>query len=141
MTLKHLLAAATVALGVHAAPALAQDAAIDAMQEYMMFSDYESGIILPQQLDREVFETALFVDTRDAGQFGEGTIPGAVNIEWREVLDRIDEIPDDRMTILFCNTGSLSAQASFALRVAGRTNVVTMQTGFTGWQQDAAWKP
>jgi len=141
MKLTHHLAAATVALGIYAVPALAQDAAIDAMQEYMMFSEYESGIILPQQIDQTVFETALFVDTRDAGQFEAGTIPGAVNIEWREVLDRIDEIPEDRMTILFCNTGSLSAQASFALRVAGRTNVVTMQTGFTGWQQDAAWKP
>ncbi|MGO4917617.1 rhodanese-like domain-containing protein [Pseudogemmobacter sp. W21_MBD1_M6] len=141
MNLKHLLLAATVALGVHAAPALAQDAAIDAMQEYMMFSDYESGIILPQQLDQTVFETALFVDTRDAEQFDEGTIPGAINIEWREVLDRIDEIPEDRRTILFCNTGSLSAQAAFALRVAGRSNVVVMQTGFTGWQQDAAYKP
>jgi len=141
MTLKHLVAAATVVLGLHAAPALAQDAAIDAMSEYMMFSDYEAGIILPQQLDQTVFETALFVDTRDAGQFEEGTIPGAVNIEWREVLDRIEEIPEDRMTILFCNTGSLSAQAAFALRVAGRSNVVVMQTGFTGWQQDAAYRP
>lgn len=141
MTLKHLILATTVALGLQAAPTLAQDAAIDAMQEYMMFSEYESGIILPQQIDQSVFETALFVDTRDAGQFEEGTIPGAVNIEWREVLDRIDEIPEDRMTILFCNTGSLSAQAAFALRVAGRSNVVVMQTGFTGWQQDATWKP
>jgi rhodanese-related sulfurtransferase len=141
MNLKHLLAAATVALGVHAAPAVAQDAAIEAMQEYLMFQDYESGIILPQQIDQSVFETALFIDTRDAGQFEEGTIPGALNIEWREVLDRIDEIPEDRMTILFCNTGSLSAQAAFALRVAGRSNVVVMQTGFTGWQQDAAYKP
>jgi rhodanese-related sulfurtransferase len=141
MTLKHLVAAATVVFGLHAAPALAQDAAIDAMSEYMMFSDYEAGIILPQQLDQTVFETALFVDTRDAGQFEAGTIPGAVNIEWREVLDRIDEIPEGRMTILFCNTGSLSAQAAFALRVAGRTNVLVLQSGFTGWQQDAAWKP
>ena len=141
MTLRHFLAAATVTLAVQAAPSLAQDAAIDAMQEYMMFSEYESGIILPQQIDQTVFETALFVDTRDAGQFEAGTIPGAVNIEWREVLDRIDEIPEDRMTILFCNTGSLSAQAAFALRVAGRSNVVVMQTGFTGWQQDAAFKP
>ena len=141
MTLKHLLLATTVALSAHAAPSLAQDAAIDAMQEYMMFSEYEAGIILPQQIDREVFETALLVDTRDAGQFEEGTIPGSVNIEWREVLDRIDEIPEDRMTILFCNTGSLSAQAAFALRVAGRSNVVVMQTGFTGWQQDAAYRP
>ena len=141
MTLKHFLVAVTVALGVHAAPALAQDAAIDAMQEYMMFSEYESGIILPQQIDREVFETALFVDTRDADQFEKATIPGAVNIEWREVLDRIDEIPEDRMTILFCNTGSLSAQAAFALRVAGRSNVLVIQTGINGWQQDAAWRP
>jgi rhodanese-related sulfurtransferase len=45
------------------------------------------------------------------------------------------------MTILFCNTGSLSAQAAFALRVAGRSNVVMLQDGFTGWQEDAAWKP
>ena len=96
MTLKHLLLATTVALGLQAAPALAQDAAVEAMQEYMMFSEYESGIILPQQLDQTVFETALFVDTRDADQFEESTIPGAVNIEWREVLDRIDEIPDGR---------------------------------------------
>lgn len=141
MNLKPYLVAAAVALGPAITPAVAQDAALEAMQEYMMFSDYEAGIILPQQIDQTVFETALFVDTRDAGQFEEATIPGAVNIEWREVIDRIDEIPDDRMTILFCNTGSLSAQAAFALRVAGRTNVVVMQTGFTGWRADAAWKP
>lgn len=141
MTLKHIMAVATVALGLHAAPVMAQETAIEAMQEYLMFQDYESGIILPQQIDQGVFETALFVDTRDAGQFDTETIPGAVNIEWREVLDRIDEIPEDRMTILFCNTGSLSAQAAFALRVAGRSNVVVMQTGLNGWKQDAAWKP
>ncbi|TDK52983.1 rhodanese-like domain-containing protein [Antarcticimicrobium luteum] len=141
MILKNMVAAAAVTFSFAMTPASAQDAAIDAMQEYMMFSEYEAGIILPQQIDQTVFETALFVDTRDAGQFEEGTIPGAVNIEWREVLDRIDEIPEDRMTILFCNTGSLSAQATFALRVAGRSNVTVLQTGFTGWQRDAAYKP
>lgn len=141
MKLSHVLAATTIALGLHSTPILAQDAAIEAMQEYMMFSEYESGIILPQQIDQTVFETALFVDTRDAEQFEAATIPGSVNIEWREVLDRIDEIPEDRMTILFCNTGSLSAQAAFALRVAGRTNVVVLQSGFSGWQRDAAFKP
>lgn len=106
-----------------------------------MFSDYEAGIIVPQQIDKDVFENVVFIDTRDAEQFEAATIPGAVNIEWREVLDRIDEIPEDRKTILFCNTGSLSAQAAFALRVAGRGNVSVLQTGFTGWQQDAAYKP
>ena len=141
MNLKPYFAAATLALGLHAAPLLSEEAAIEAMQEYMMFSEYEAGIILPQQLDQSVFETALFVDTRDAEQFEDATIPGAINIEWREVLERMEDIPEDRMTILFCNTGSLSAQAAFALRVAGRSNVVVMKTGFTGWQKYAAYKP
>lgn len=141
MNLKPYAVALSLGLGLQAGALLADEAAIEAMQEYMMFSEYESGIILPQQLDQSVFETALFVDTRDAEQFEEATIPGAINIEWREVLDRIDEIPEDRMTILFCNTGSLSAQAAFALRVVGRSNVVVMQTGLTGWQKDAAYKP
>ena len=119
----------------------ANEAAVEAMQEYLMFSEYEAGIILPNQIDQTVFETATFIDTRDADQFDAAHIPTAINIEWREVLDRIDEIPESGLTILYCNTGSLSAQAVFALRVAGRDNVVVLQSGFTGWQETAAYKP
>ena len=119
----------------------ADEAAVEAMQEYLMFSEYEAGIILPNQIDQTVFETATFIDTRDADQFDAARIPTAINIEWREVLDRIDEIPESGLTILYCNTGSLSAQAVFALRVAGRDNVVVLQSGFTGWQETAAYKP
>lgn len=141
MKLNHALALGLAAALFVVPPVLADEAAIDAMQEYMEFSSYEAGIIIPQQIDADVFNSVLFVDTRDAEQFSEGTIPGAINIEWREVLGRIDEIPEDKKVILFCNTGSLSAQAAFALRVAGRENVVVLQTGLLGWQQDAAYKP
>lgn len=141
MNLRTIIAAASLGIGLAVTPVLADDAVIEGMQDYLMFQDYESGIILPQQIDQTVFETALLIDTRDTEQFNKATIPVAVHIEWREVLDRIDEIPEDRMTILFCNTGSLSAQATFALRVAGRSNVVVMQSGFNGWQEDAAYKP
>ncbi len=135
------LAALCAVISLQAAPLLAQDAAIEAMQEYMMFSDYEAGIILPAQIDAEVFAAATFIYTRSADQFAARTIPGAVHIEWREVLDALDQIPDTGMVILFCNTGSLSAQATFALRVAGRTNAVVMQGGFTEWQETAAYQP
>jgi rhodanese-related sulfurtransferase len=118
-----------------------QQVAIDVMAEYMMFQEYESGIIMPQQIDRSIFESVTFIDTRDADQFEAGTIPGARHIEWREVLDRMDEIPDTGKVILFCNTGSLSSQATFALRVAGFDNVVVLQSGYQGWLQDAAYKP
>ena len=120
---------------------LADESIVEQMNEYMSFQPYESGIMVPQQIDKSVFETALFVDTRDAEQYAKETIPGAINIEWREVLERIDEVPETGKVILFCNTGSLSSQATFALRVAGRTNVVVLQTGIIGWKKDAAYKP
>ncbi len=120
--------------------ALADDLA-DEIIGYMDFATYESGIILPQQLTQDVFDAATFVDTRDADQFAAGTIPTAINIEWREIPARIDELPDDGMVILFCNTGSLSAQATFAARVMGRENVLVLQTGRNGWLTDAAYFP
>ena len=131
----------TILFSLHIASAVANEEAIEAMNDYMAFQEYESGIMVPQQIDQTVFEASTFIDTRDAEQFAEATIPGAINIEWRQVLDRIDEIPETGKVILFCNTGSLSAQATFALRVAGRENVVVLQSGFIGWQENAAYKP
>lgn len=132
---------AALSLSLLAVSARAQEAAVEAMQEYMEFSNYEAGIIVPQQITKDIFDSVVFVDTRGVTQFEEATIPGAVNIEWREALGRIDEIPADKKVILFCNTGTLSAQATFALRVAGRENVLMLQTGFLGWQENAAYKP
>ena len=121
--------------------AKANEAVIEAMGEYLMFQEYESGIILPQQIDRSVFEAVTWIDTRDSEQFDKQTILGAIHIEWRQVIERMDEIPTDRKVIVFCNTGSLSAQATFALRVAGFDNVVVMQSGFLGWLDNAAYRP
>ncbi|MDA8631209.1 rhodanese-like domain-containing protein [Litoricolaceae bacterium] len=121
--------------------AKANEAVIEAMGEYLMFQEYESGIILPQQIDQSVFEAVTWIDTRDSEQFDKQTIPGAIHIEWRQVIERMDEIPTDRKVIVFCNTGSLSAQAAFALRVAGFDNVVVMQSGFLGWLENAAYRP
>jgi rhodanese-related sulfurtransferase len=36
--------------------------------------------------------------------------------------------------LLYCNTGSLSAQAGSALRVAGYDNVRILQGGFAEWK-------
>lgn len=135
------LIAALLPLVLLAAPAAAENTAVKAMQEYMEFTPYDSGIIVPQQISKDVFDSVVFIDTRDAAQFAKGTIPGSRNIEWRQVLGSIDEIPKDKKVVLFCNTGSLSAQAAFALRVAGRDNVLVLQTGIDGWRKDAAYKP
>lgn len=125
-----------------ATPALADEELLaEAITDYMDFATYESGIILPAQLEKDVFDAATFVDTRDTEQFQAGHIPGAVHIEWREIPGRIDELPENGLVVLYCNTGSLSAQATFAARVMGRENVVVLQSGLIGWQQTAAYKP
>lgn len=121
-------------------PVYADDLA-DEIIGYMDFATYEAGIILPQQLTEDVFSSVTFVDTRDEEQFVAGTIPNAINIEWREIPARIEELPEEGMVVLFCNTGSLSAQATFAARLMGRENVLVLQSGYRGWLQDAAYKP
>jgi rhodanese-related sulfurtransferase len=134
--------AALFALSLVATPAFAdQDAVAEAVQGYMDFATYEQVIILPQQIDADVFAAAVFVDTRDAEQFAAGHIEGAVNIEWRDVPARLGELPEAGMVIFYCNTGTLSAQATFAARLLGHENVLVLQSGYTGWQEAAAYKP
>lgn len=133
--------ATVIALTIPLQAVGSNNAAVEVLQEYLDFANYEAGIIIPEQISEEIFSSVLFIDTRDAAQFEAGTIPGSANIEWRQVLARRDEIPTDRKVILFCNTGSLSAQAAFALRVVGMENVLVLQTGLRGWAENAAYKP
>ena len=108
---------------------------------YMDFAPYDAGIIMPGAFEKDVYDAVYLIDTRDAAQYEKATIPGAVNIEWREIPSRLDEIPTDKKVVLFCNTGSLSAQATFAARVLGMENVVVLQEGYIGWRYKAPYKP
>ncbi len=109
-------------------------AVIDEMQGYLEFVDYGGGVIFAEQIPRAEYSRIMVIDARDAGQFTKGHIPGAVNIEWRKVLDQRNRLPKDKMVLIYCNTGSLSAQAGFALRVAGYENVRILQGGFEEWK-------
>ncbi|HEY8905953.1 MAG TPA: rhodanese-like domain-containing protein [Rhodoferax sp.] len=131
------LALALLALGLHSAPsvALADDnATMEAMAAYLDFVDYGGATLLAEQIPRADWAKLLVIDTRDASQFAKSHIPNAINIEWRRVLAERSRIPMDKPVLLYCNTGSLSAQAGFALRVAGYENVRILQGGFNEWQ-------
>src|SRR5512139_1090383 len=114
-----LLLGAAVLLAVPSASFAADNAAVKAMEEYFDFSEYGGATILPEQIPAEDWKKILVIDTRDADQYKTEHIPGAINIEWRQVLGRRAELPADKMVLLYCNAGTLSAQAGLALRVAG----------------------
>ena len=104
-------------------------AAIDEMEAYLEFVEYGGGVIFAEQIPRDDWKKFVLIDARDAGQFAKGHIPGAINMDWRQVLAKRSSIPKDKPVLIYCNTGSLSAQAGFALRVAGWDNLRILQGG------------
>jgi rhodanese-related sulfurtransferase len=117
-------------------PAQAETSAavIDEIAAYLDFSEYGGGVMFAEQIPREDWKRFLVIDTRDAAQYAKEHIPGAINIDWRQVLAQRMTIPRDKPVLVYCNSGSLSAQAGFALRVAGWENVRILQGGFDEWK-------
>ena len=140
-----LAAAATASLLLApAAHADKQADAVDLMEGYLEFVDYGGGVIFAEQIPKDEWPKMVVIDARDTGQFAKGHIPGAINMDWRQVLAKRNDIPKNKPVLIYCNTGSLSAQAGFALRVAGWENVRILQGGMEEWKArggfDAATK-
>ena len=133
--MKKLVCTAMVIL-LAAAPAVANDKAklMDELSGYLEFVDYGGGTIFAEQIPKSEYSKMMIIDARDAAQFSKEHIPGAVNIEWRQVLAKSGDIPKNKSVLIYCNTGSLSAQAGFALRVSGWENVKILQGGYAEWK-------
>ena len=107
---------------------------IDEMAAYLDFVEYGGATIFPEQIPKDDWKKFFVIDARDKDQFSKENIPGSVNIEWRRVLAERSRIPKDKAVLIYCNTGTLSAQAGFALRLAGYENVRILQGGFAEWK-------
>lgn len=131
-----LSTATLLSLALLAGPAIAdvKEETIKGLEEYLDFVDYGGATIFPEQIPKEEWKKFYIIDARDKDQYAKEHIPGAVNIEWRQVLNKRDEIPKNKPVIIYCNTGSLSAQAGFALRVAGYDNLRILQGGYVEWK-------
>jgi rhodanese-related sulfurtransferase len=106
---------------------------VDEVSAFLEFADYSGGVIFAEQIPKDHYPKMMLIDTRDAQQFAKNKLPGAINIEWRKVLEQSKSIPKDKMVVMYCNTGALSAQAGFALRMAGWENVRILHGGMEEW--------
>ncbi len=109
-------------------------AAVQAVESYFDFADYNSGTIMAQQIPAEDYPKLLFLDVRDAGQFTKEHIPGALNIEWRQVFAQRSSLPKDKTIVVYCNTGSFSGQVAMSLRMDGIDNVRILHGGYETWK-------
>jgi predicted heme/steroid binding protein/rhodanese-related sulfurtransferase len=83
------------------------------------------------QEDGQVF---LFVDVREASEFQQGHLPGASNIPYHDLQQRIPEVPKDRPVIFYCTYSSWRAPyAGNLLADYGFDNVYVLEGGASGW--------
>lgn len=100
-----LLCAALLALAVLSAPVMAdnREEALKAMEEYLDFVDYGGATMFPEQIPREDWKRFHVIDARDKDQYAKEHIPGAVNLEWRQVIVQRQSIPKDKPVLIYCN--------------------------------------
>lgn len=128
------LALAAAAFAPLAAHAQVDKATINALEGYFDFADANAGTILPEQIPAEDYKKLFVLDVRDASQFAKDHIPGAVNIEWRQVFAKRASLPKDKTILVYCNTSSFAAQAAMALRMDGFENVRLLYGGYNEWK-------
>lgn len=117
-----------------AARAQVDKATLNAIEGYFDFVDANSGTLMAEQIPAEDYKRLFVLDVRDAGQFGQDHIPGAVNIEWRQVFAQRAKLPKDKTILVYCNTSSFAGQVAMALRMDGFENVRLLHGGYNEWK-------
>jgi molybdopterin/thiamine biosynthesis adenylyltransferase/rhodanese-related sulfurtransferase len=92
--------------------------------------------VTPQEVESSRPDGAAIVDVREASEWEQGHVPGAVHISKSYVEQQIEAaVPDrDAPVILYCAGGVRSLFAAQTLRDMGYTNVSSMSSGFQGWK-------
>lgn len=75
----------------------------------------------------------LLIDVREASEYAEGHIPGAVNIPLRTLTQNLDKIPSDSPVVVYCASGHRAGTALGALKLLGYENVKSFAGGWKAW--------
>ena len=90
---------------------------------------------------KTLLNDALVLDVREPAEYGDGCLPGAINIP-RGVLEfKIDAHPQfkdkkEADILVYCKTGGRGALATEALLKLGYINAGNLAGGFTAWQEN-----
>jgi molybdopterin/thiamine biosynthesis adenylyltransferase/rhodanese-related sulfurtransferase len=92
--------------------------------------------VTPQEVDAARPASGTIVDVREASEWEQGHLPGAVHISKSYVEQEIEAAVPDRESpvILYCAGGIRSVFAAKTLQEMGYTNVASMSGGFQAWK-------
>jgi rhodanese-related sulfurtransferase len=77
----------------------------------------------------------VVIDVRSPEEYATGHIPGAANIPFDQVAQRIAEIDAPHGVALYCMVGPRARKGESALLAAGYEKVLHLEGGLAAWQQ------
>jgi phage shock protein E len=83
---------------------------------------------------RESGAAPVVVDVRTPEEYAAGHVPGAVNIPFDQVAERIAEIDAPHGVALYCMVGPRARKGESALLAAGYASVFHLEGGLAAWQ-------
>jgi rhodanese-related sulfurtransferase len=84
-----------------------------------------------QMIDRGDVE---FVDVRELHEYIGGHAVGTKHIPLNSVLNRINEVADDKDVVFICQKGQRSALAAEYAAAAGRSRLFNLEGGTDAWE-------
>ncbi|MEM9908294.1 MAG: rhodanese-like domain-containing protein [Cyanobacteria bacterium P01_D01_bin.44] len=96
-----------------------------------------SDLITPDELITliETDSPPAILDVRTPAEYAEGHVPGAVNIHFREISNRLDEVAalDQQKIVVYCERGIRASIAETTLEAAGY-EVLQLEGDIVGWR-------
>ncbi len=80
-------------------------------------------------------EAPVVIDVRTAAEYAAGHVPGAINISFDQVAERISEVDAPHGVALYCMVGPRARKGETALLAAGYESVFHLEGGLAAWQQ------
>jgi rhodanese-related sulfurtransferase len=83
---------------------------------------------------RESEAAPVVIDVRTPDEYASGHIPGAVNVPFDQVAQRIAEIDAPHGVALYCMVGPRARKGESALLAAGYEKIFHLEGGLAAWQ-------
>lgn len=83
---------------------------------------------------RESGAAPVVIDVRTAEEYATGHIPGALNVPFDQVAERISEIDAPHGVALYCMVGPRARKGESALRAVGYESVFHLEGGLAAWK-------
>ncbi|MEO0787281.1 MAG: rhodanese-like domain-containing protein [Bacteroidota bacterium] len=106
-------------------------------------SNQDNTSLVYQDIGLEEFESlvaekpnAILLDLRTPAETQGGTIPGAIELNFRDpqFAERLHQLDREKTYIVYCASGGRSTRASQQMQEAGFGQVYNLKPGYRGWK-------